>query len=190
MSNTIPVKQQKRLLRLISARADMEAASRSFDRYTSTSDPGEQDDYFLAMVVAYYRPFTENNGIGNLLVEYPSFPDFPDEDLNLRHKRICDLRHRFMSHSSLEGTRVRLLGPGAISGYSGKPSPGYGFDTQRLIFSTRPDFAKWLHELVVKLWERLRDDIQKLSDEVGSKHLKPGEIVPLDTGIDPFKWTK
>src|SRR5439155_23733723 len=126
MSTTIPLSAQKRLLRLISARADMEAASRSFDRYARAPDAGEQDDYFLAMVVAYCRPFTENHGLGNLLVEYPRFPDFPDADLNLRHKRMCDLRHRFLSHSSLEGTKVRLLGPGAISGYSGKPSPGYG----------------------------------------------------------------
>jgi len=44
------------------------------------------------MVLAYCRPFTMNEGIGSLRGEYPAFPDFSDADMNLRHKRMMDLR--------------------------------------------------------------------------------------------------
>jgi len=36
------------------------------------------------MVLAYYRPFTENYGIGSLRCEYPSYPDFADAEMNER----------------------------------------------------------------------------------------------------------
>jgi len=76
MSTTIPLSSQKRLLRLISAKTDMEYASRAFERFKQTSDEGERYDFFLSMVVGYCRPFTENHGLGSLLCEYPKFPDF------------------------------------------------------------------------------------------------------------------
>src|SRR3974390_2144789 len=102
MGTTIPLSSQKRLLRLISARTDMQYASDAFQRFKTTADEGARYHLFLAMVIAYCRPFTENYGIGSLLCEYPSFPDFADADMSLRHKRLMDLRNKFLGHSSIE----------------------------------------------------------------------------------------
>ena len=110
MSNPIPLSAQKRLLRLISARTDMMYADDAFRHFMLTSDESARHHLFLAMVLAYCRPFTENYGIGSLRCEYPAFPDFPDADMNLRHKRFLDLRNKLLGHSSIEGTKVLLVG--------------------------------------------------------------------------------
>ena len=190
MSTPIPVSSQKRLLRLISARTDMKYASDAFRRFMEVSDEGTKDHLFLAMVVAYCRPFTENYGIGSLLCEYPGFPDFADADMNLRHKRFMDLRNKFLSHSSIEGTKVHLLAPGAISPASGGTAVGYGYAVEKLVFSEERGFVSELHDLVVELSRRLDEDIRVVAREVGSNYLHNGEVYQLDTGKKPFEWTK
>ena len=82
------------------------------------------------MVIAYGRPFTENHGIGSLRCEYPSFPDFPDADMNLRHQRMMDLRNKLLGDSSIEGIKVWLLAPGAVSPASG-PDTAVGYRLRR-----------------------------------------------------------
>ena len=190
MSTVIPLSSQKRLLRLISARTDMQYASDAFRRFVETNDEGTRHQLFLAMVVAYCRPFTENYGIGSLLCEYPVFPDWPDADMNLRHKRFIDLRNKFLRHSSIEGTKVHLSAPGAISPASGGTAVGYGYTVEKLVFSEEPAFVSGLHDLVVLLSRRLEDDIAVIATEVGSSHLKDGEIYQIDTGKKAFEWTQ
>jgi len=165
-------------------------ASDAFQRFMATSDKGAGYDFFLAMVLAYCRPFTENYGIGSLLCEYPSFPDYADADMNLRHKRLLDLRNKFLGHSSIEGTKVHLLAPGAISPASGDRAVGYGFAVEKLVFSEEPSFVSELHDLVVVLSRRLDDDIRVVAKEVGSNYLQNGEVYQIDTGKRPFEWTQ
>jgi hypothetical protein len=190
MDTTIPPSHQKRLLRLISARTDMQYASDAFKRYMATNDEGARYDFFLAMVLAYCRPFTENYGIGSLLFEYPSYPDFADADMNLRHKRFLDLRNKLLSHSSIEGTKVHLLAPGAISPASGESAVGYGYAVEKLIFSEEPQFVSELHDLVEVLSRRLDNDIRVVAKEVGSNYLQDGETYAIDTGKKSFEWTQ
>jgi hypothetical protein len=189
MSTTIPLSSQKRLLRLISAKTDMQYASDAFLRFMATNENGARYHFLLAMVLAYCRPFTENYGIGSLLCEYPSFPDFADADMNLRHKRFLDLRNTFLAHSSIEGTRVHLLTPGATSPASGEKAVGYGCAVERLIFSDEPEFVSELHDLVTVLSRRLDDDLRVVAKEVGSNYLKNGEVFVIETGKKPFNWT-
>ena len=180
MSTAIRLSSQKRLLRLISARTDMQYASDGFRRFVETKDEGTRHQLFLVMVVAYCRPFTENYGIGSLLCEYPVFPDFPDADMNLRHKRFIDLRNNFLSHSSIEGTKVHLLAPGAISPASGGTAVGYGYAVEKLVFSEEPAFVSGLHDLVVRLSRRLDDDMKVAATKVGSSYLlDSGKFMPL-----------
>lgn len=186
----IPQAQQKRLLRLISAQTDMEYASDAFQRCMATNDKGARGHYFLAMVLAYCRPFTENYGVGSLLCEYPSFPDFANDGMNLRHRRMMDLRNKFLGHSSIEGTRVYLLAPGSRSPKSQKTAIGYGYAVEKLIFSEETGFVQELHDVVKALSDRIAGDIRVVAREVGSRYLKDGEIYTIDTGKKAFKWTQ
>ncbi|MGO9200750.1 MAG: hypothetical protein ACLQM8_09445 [Limisphaerales bacterium] len=190
MSNPIPLSAQKRLLRLISARTDMMYADDAFRHFMLTSDESARHHLFLAMVLAYCRPFTENYGIGSLRCEYPAFPDFPDADMNLRHKRFLDLRNKLLGHSSIEGTKVYLLAPGSVSPANGRKALGYGYAVEKLVFSEEPAFVSQLHDLVIRLLRRLHDDIRLLAREVGSNHLQTGEIYQIETGSKAFQWTE
>jgi hypothetical protein len=189
MSSAIPLPSQKRLLRLISAITDMRFATGAFRRFTATNEEGARHHFFSAMVLAYCRPFTENYGIGSLLCEYPTFPDFADADMNLRHKRFLDLRNKFLGHSSIEGTKVHLFAPGAISPATGEKSVGYGYAVEKLIFSGEPQFVSELHDLVTVLSRRLEDDIQVVANEIGSNYLESGEIFVIDRAKKSFGWT-
>jgi hypothetical protein len=191
VKTTVPVKLQRRLIRLISARNDMRCADDAFQRYMATDERDELGKHhlFLAMVMAYGRPFTENHGLGALTCEYSLFPDFPDPEMNVRHKRMMDLRNKFMGHSSIEGTKVWLLAPGSASPATGELAVGYGYALAKLDFLD-PRFAVWLHQVVVALDPRLLDSVRLAAQEIGSKHLNPGERCLLDTGTKPFGWTQ
>lgn len=167
----------------------MNFASDAFHRFMAVNDDVARHHFFLSMVMAYGRPFTKNHGIGSLRCEYPSFPDFPDADMNLRHKRMMDLRNKLLGHSSVEGTKVWLLAPGATSPASGETAVGYGYAVAKLDF-TKPDFVSELHDIIEVLANRLDADIRKVAKEIGSNYLKNGETCLLDTGKKLFEWTK
>ena len=188
-ANQIPIASRKRLIRLISARTDMDSASDAFRRFAKTNDEDAKYHFLLSMVVAYYRPFTNNYGIGSLLCEYPTFPDFPDADMNLRHKRMMDLRNKLLGHSSIEGTKVLLFAPGATLPASGETATNYGYNVAKLSF-TESEFVLWLHDLIKAMAKRLADDIVIIGKEIGTNYLKTGETYLLDTGKNSFEWTK
>ena len=187
MPIAIPLSSQKRLLRMISARTDMIYATSAFYQFSATNDEDAKYHFYQSMVLAYCRPFTENYGIGSLLCEYPTYPDFTDADLNLRHQRMLDLRNKFLRHSSIEGTKVWLLAPDSTSPASGETAVGYGYAVAKLTFSDSR-FVSWLHELVSALTTRLVADIAVVAKEIGSNYLKNGETFQLDTGAKPFEW--
>jgi hypothetical protein len=167
----------------------MKFASDAFQRFMKANDDDARHHFFLSMVIAYDRPFTENHGIGSLRCEYPSFPDFPDADMNLRHQRMMDLRNKLLGHSSIEGIKVWLLAPGAVSPASGDTAVGYGYAVAKLGF-TETKFVSWLHDIIELLANRLDADIGMVAKEIGSNYLKSGEMHLLDTGKKPFEWTK
>jgi hypothetical protein len=186
----IPISEQKRLIRLVSARTDMTYALDAFHRYTQAEEHPARSHFFLAMVLAYCRPFTENYGFGPLSCEYRSFPDFPDEEMNLRHHRMIDLRNKMLGHSSIEGTKVWLVAPGAIVPETGEVATGYHCSVAKLIFADEPRFVSWLHEVPAALAPRLDADIGSLMRELGSKYLNPKDAYILDTGSKAFQWNK
>src|SRR5882724_4813256 len=142
MPTPIPASSQKRLLRLISGLTDMNYSADAYHRFMAADDADQRHHLFLSMVVAYCRPFTENHGIGSLKCEYPTFPDFADEEMNERHRKMLDLRNRFLGHSSIEGIRVWLLAPGALHPVIGVPVGDYSYAIQKREFS-HPQFAPW-----------------------------------------------
>jgi hypothetical protein len=185
---TIPKASQKRLLRLISARVDMEYASEAFHLFQAASGTAADYHLFLSMVVSYCRPFTQSHGIGSILCEYSDYPDYSDAEMNRRHQRMMDIRHKFGSHSSVEGTRVFLLAPQSTDPATGTVCSEFSYAVQKRHF-LHPQFAPWLCQVVQAFAARLAADIRIVTKEVGSNYLDEGQVYELENGVDHFSWT-
>lgn len=177
----------KKLLRLISARYDMCDGLEAYAAFTELVGTAAGEYAFFAMTVAYGRPFTNNHGLGPIKCEFPTYPDFEDPDMNLRHQRLLDLRNKFMAHSSLEGTRVIVVPPGI-------PDPGTlvvrdhfeYYLGKRTFFE--PAFAAWLVEVIRAFKARLDSAVRaQLEIEFGKETFSTP--VELGTGWEGFKWT-
>jgi len=140
------------------------------------------------MVISYMRPFTENQGIGRLQCEFPDYPDFDLPEAGSRHQRMVDLRNKFLGHSSLEGTKVVVLAPGATDPGTGEIVSKYSCNVAKNEF-LRIEFVDWLHELVDSLECKLNDAIEHALHEIGPAYLNPSEARFLETLADDFKWT-
>jgi len=188
MKKVIPRSSQKRLLRLISARADVLYSQTAYRMFEATQDRDMQYCAFLTMVVSYGRPFTSNNGIGSLLCEFPDYPQFGLSDSPIRHQRMMDLRNKFLSHSSLEGTRVVVLAPNATDPGTGSLVSDYSWNVSKNEF-LHPEFVVWLHALVEALEALLDTSIDEVMREIGPAYLDDGEARYLETLADTFSWT-
>jgi hypothetical protein len=178
--------KDKKLLRLASARLDVSYSLEAYGMLKSL-DPASSPYYHMAvsMAVSYGRPFTANNGLGSLFVEYPQFPDFEDPELNLRHQRLIDLRHKFMAHSSCEGTRVLILPPGSKNPLTGELVDRHDHLVGKRSFGD-VRFYDWLKDVVIALKQRLDEDCRKRLAEIGVGMATADE---METGYDDFKWS-
>lgn len=189
MAQVIQQRQKTKLLRLISARADVDYAMRAYKRIKAARSDEDRYDNFLSFVVSYYRPFTENSGIGNLTVEFPNYPqELGLDQADMRHQRMKNLRNKFLSHSSLEGTKVVLLAPGATDPGTGSTVSNYSWNVGKREFLDQR-YADWLVEIVEALRSKLDELIDSLVQELGKKVLDPGEARLIDTPVDNFRWT-
>ena len=167
----------------------MNYARDAYDRLSACKDAGARYDHFLALVVSYCRPFTENSGLGNLEVEFPDYPEELDlDDAELRHSRMMDLRNKFLSHSSLEGTKVVLLSPGAVDPGTGDTVDSYHWNIARREFLEQ-QYADWLVEIVDALSEKLTGLIDSEAERLGQRCLDSGELREIDTPADDFTWS-
>jgi hypothetical protein len=184
--NTFPA--TKRLLRLISARNDMSVALDAFGHFMTFAGSPPAEHFFFAMVIAYGRPFTENCGIGPIRCEYPTYPDFADEELNLRHRRMIDIRNKFLAHSSAEGTRVMVVPPSVVNPITEEKATRFNHNVGKRTFLD-PRYAEWLITVAYAFKGRLVEDVRKqLQTEFASP--VPPEVFELQTGWDKFSWTK
>jgi hypothetical protein len=140
----------------------------------------------VSMAVSYGRPFFESNGVGRLFEEYPSYPDFADPKMNLRHHRLFDLRNKFMAHSSCEGTKVMILPPGSKNPASGEVVDRYDHLVGKRSFGN-VRFYDWLKDVAIELKSRLDGAVRKRLAEIGADLKEPTE---METGYDDFEWTR
>jgi len=181
-------KQQKKLVRLISALSDMAWSINAADLILAGAPDELREHLFLSMVVAYGRPFTENYGVGRIQCDYPNYPDFGDTDMPLRHARLLDIRNKFTAHSSAEGTRVLIIPPDVPNPLGDAPKGTFDFNVGKRVFR-ESQFIEWLRIAPTTFKERLHADIRQLLAEAfgGDSELqKPFE---LTTGHENFKWT-
>jgi hypothetical protein len=188
LKGEIPKSSRTRLLRLISARADLDYASEALALLREASSEAARYHLFVSMVMAYYRPFTESKGIGSLRCEYPDFPDFDDEEMNMRHTRMHDIRNQFLGHSSIQGTHAVLLAPGSCDPSNGEVVASFHYAVAKRTFLRAP-FMEWLATVIYALATRVAADLRAACAEIGSAYLSTGEIVELDTGHEDFTWT-
>lgn len=181
-------KQQKKLVRLISALSDMSDSIHAADFLMDGAPEELYQHFFLSMVVAYGRPFTENHGVGRIQCDYPTYPDFGDAEMPVRHARLLDLRHKFLAHSSAEGTRVQVIPPGVANPLGVAPKSTFDFNIGKRTFQDIR-YVEWLRVAPATFKSRLHSDInQLLADSFGGDS---GLDVPfeLPTGHENFQWT-
>jgi hypothetical protein len=154
-------KDKTRLLRLVSAQRDMTYALSAYEAFKNATTDAERYHFLLSMVVSYGRPFTENRGIGNLEVDNRSFPDYDDSKMNLRHHRLLEIRHRFLAHSSADGTAIQVIPPGLPNPNTGETIASWSLNVGKREF-LRPEFVAWLVDIIAHLNARLMVDINRL----------------------------
>jgi hypothetical protein len=177
-----------KLVRLISARADMGFSLEAHSHFAAALGSPLAEHCFLAMVVAYCRPFFESYRVGRILCDFPAYPDFDDAEMNIRHQRMVDIRNKFLAHSSAEGTRVIVVPPGAANPISGLSRPFFEHLVGKRTFLD-PRFADWLVEVAYAFKGRLDVAVRdQLQSEFGARH--PIETFELDTGWADFSWSQ
>ena len=195
MAAKVPKTSRTRLLRLISARCDLDCATEAFNLLRGTfTDPLASDleplryHLFVSLVVGYCRPFTESEGIGSLRCEYPDYPDFPDVEMNARHQRMIDIRNKFLGHSSIHGMQAFLLAPGAQNPGTGEIVESHQCAVAKRTFLRR-EFLEWLAPVIDAQAGRIDADLKATCTEVGRAYLASGEIFELDKRHEDFTWT-
>jgi hypothetical protein len=182
---------EKKFLRIASARADVYYARQAYQLIQQCVFEEIALHLFTSMVVSYCRPFTENEGVGNLTVEFPGYPDYADPMMNLRHSRMMDVRHKFLSHSSVEGTRLLVIPPDVLNPLNQTVRSDWDYNIGRRQFvqlSQRP-FIDWLAPVCDALAKRLDQRVHELLPLIGRAHGVTNETFEIDTGAESFQWT-
>lgn len=184
---TSKTKDEKKLIRLISAYADIENSIRAGELLTSGCPEAIFEDAFCSFVVSYGRPFTENEGVGCILCDYPNYPNFGDSEMPVRHSRMMDLRHKFLAHSSAEGTRIFVIPPNVLPPRGGAAAPHFRLDIGKRVFGD-VRFVKWLLDLPKGFYLQLQTDIKsQLKKTFGSRN-ELTQAIELATGHENFQW--
>jgi len=178
----------KKLLRLVSARCDINAALEAYSHFVSHAGSPVAEHFFFAMVVAYGRPFTDNYKLGSIKCDYPSYPDYAEDEMNQRHKRLIDIRNKFLAHSSVEGTRIIVIPPNVSNPVTGQSSQEFDHNIGKRLFLD-PEYSEWLVSVILAFQSRLDVDVRdQLIVEYGGD--SPSEIFELETGWTDFKWNQ
>lgn len=115
---------------------------------------------FNAMIVAYARPFTENEGLGSIQNDFKTFPSW-DPD---KHSRLMQLRHNFGSHSSVDSIGFMVFSE--PPSHPGEPCTP---DNLHYVFGKRrfhtPQFVEWLLPQPRNFRSFLFDEFEKLLDQ-------------------------
>jgi hypothetical protein len=181
-------KQQKKLVRLISALSDMDESVQAANLVRGAPEQLYLH-LFTSMVVAYGRPFTKNYGVGCIQCDYPDYPgDSNDPDMPLRHARLLDLRNKFLAHSSAEGTRVQIIPPGVPNPVGAPPKNTFDFNVGKRTFQDIR-YAEWLRVAPETFKNRLHADIRQLLVESFGDDSGLDAPFELATGYENFKWT-
>jgi len=184
-------KLKKQFLRFASARTDIYYARQAYQLIQQCPFEEITLHLFTSMVVSYCRPFTENTGIGNLTVEFPEYPDYEDPMMNLRHSRMMDVRNKFLSHSSVEGTGLLLIPPGITNPLNQlkRKDWDYNIGKRQFVQPSQRAFIDWIAPICDALGKRLDRKVHELLPLIGEQHQITDRAFEIDTGANSFQWT-
>ena len=100
-----------------------------------------------------------------------------------------DVRHKFLSHSSVEGTRLLVIPPGVLNPLNQVTRPQWDHNIGKRLFvqpSQRP-FIDWLAPICDALAERLEQKVSELLPLVGQGRGIENATFEIDTGADSFQ---
>ena len=183
-------KHEKRLIRLTNGWADLLYAKQAYQLFMTSPSEGHSYHFLLSMVICYFRPFTQNDGLGRLIDDYRDYPDFADGEMNRRHVCLNELRNNFFAHSSILGIKLELIPPNVPNPKKHQASTVWDFNIGKRLFSWdhyRP-LVEWAFPVIPAFMERLEADIQTLLQKMGPKYKITDKAFPLDTGADAWNW--
>ncbi len=181
-------KQQRKLVRLIGAVADMAESVDAADLLIKGVPEKLYQHVFVSMVVAYCRPFTQNYGVGRIQCDYPTYPDFGDSDMTLRHTRLFDLRNKVLAHSSAEGTRVQIIPPDVANPIRVTAKSSFDFNIGKRTFGD-VRYIEWLRVAPATFKRQLYADISELLVKAFGNDPGLDAAFELPTGHEKFQWT-
>ena len=109
MASKIPKASRKRLLRLISARVDLDYATEAFNSLQATNLDPLRYHLFVSARRRLLSPVHGKRRYRFASSRVPDYPDFSDVAMNARHQRMVDIRNKFLGHSSIHGMQAFLL---------------------------------------------------------------------------------
>ena len=180
-------KDEKKLIRFISAYADIKNSIRTGELLMSGAPDEIFEDIFLSFVLSYGRPFKESQGVGCIICDYPNYPTFGDSEMPVRHSRMIDLRDKFLAHSSAEGTRILVTPPNVSPPFGGAISPYYRLDIGKREFGD-VRYVEWLLELPKGFYFQLQTDITSQLQKMFGSGRGLIQAFELPTGHENFQW--
>jgi hypothetical protein len=111
-ANATDERRRRALARLVVARASIHAAyeiAEYGDRNIKDVKDPRRIALQEALVVAYARPFTQNDGFGALPAAWSRFTD---PQMQRRHDNAIELRHKIVAHSDVNEIRILVYPPG------------------------------------------------------------------------------
>lgn len=120
--------------------------------------------------------------------QFPTYPDFGDTEMPVRHSRLLDLRHKFLAHSSAEGTRVQIIPSGITNPFGVAPKSTFDFKIGKRTFRDI-GYVAWLRVAPVTFKSRLHSDISQLLAESFGGDSELDAPFELPTGHESFQWT-
>ncbi len=181
-------KTETKILRIYSAWNDMREAVVAGELLLSMQShyEGVPDDLsatlFNAMICAYARPFTSNDGLGRIQDDYKTYPDFDPQ----RHARLLELRHNFGSHSNGLGSGIKVFLNTPLQ--PGEPAPaqaiGFAFGKRRF---AKSEYVAWLLHTPRVFQSFLYSELTKLLTKTFAGTDMSKEVV-LGEGIEDYQF--
>jgi len=182
--------EDKNLIRLATAWADLFSAKEAFLLYDQC--PHEEMNYhlLLSLVTCYGRPFLRRDGIGPVTDtdEYRSFPDFPNDGMNDRHYYFMALRNMFYAHTTLDGVRLKLIPPNVQNPDKPICRDVWDFNLGVRTFHSQ-DYkvhVRSAYPVIPELMARLEKDIGEIVPSVAKRYTDATTPFEVDTGAEEF----
>lgn len=182
--------EDKKLIRLATAWADLFSAKKAYLLYDQCSHKEMTYHLLLSLVTCYGRPFLRQDGIGPVTDtdEYRRFPDFNNDEMNDRHYYFMALRNMFYAHTTLNGVRLKLIPPNVQNPDRTSCRDVWDFNLAVRTFHSQEYkvHVRSAYPIIPELMTRLETDIEPLVQSVAKRYTNTTTPFEIDTGAKEF----